>query len=102
MCIRDRVCNGMFADRVEVLGVLDFPGDVFDVLARVTLFRPARLPGLQTACTRLHRPGELVDLCAGVVVVELARDLLALRLEQRGDRVAERRLPAVPDVQGTG
>ena len=54
------------------------------------------------ARARLHRERELLDLRAGVVVVELARDLVALRLEQRRDRVAERRLAAVADVQRAG
>ena len=51
------------------------------------------------ACTEQR---QLVDLRAGVVVVELARHRVALRLEQRRDRVAERRLAAVADVQRPG
>src|SRR6478752_5798028 len=43
-----------------------------------------------------------MDLLTGVVVVELARYVATLPFEQRGDRVAERRLPPVADVQRTG
>ena len=45
---------------------------------------------------------EILDLHAGVVVVELARHLPAGPLEQRADRVAERGLAAVADVQRAG
>ena len=50
----------------------------------------------------LNARREIVDLHAGVVVIELARHLPAGRLEQRRDRVSERRLPAVTDVQRPG
>jgi hypothetical protein len=43
-----------------------------------------------------------VDLLAGIVVIELARYRAALPLEQRGDRIAERRLAAMADVQRAG
>ena len=46
-----------------------------------------------------HACREILDLHAGVVVVELARDIPAGPLEQRRDSVAERGLPAVTDVQ---
>jgi len=37
-----------------------------------------------------------VNLLTRIVVVELARDVRALPLQQRRDRIAERRLPAMP------
>jgi len=49
-----------------------------------------------------HRQREIVDLRTGVVIVELARHIGALPLDQARDRVAERRLAAVADVQGAG
>src|SRR5882672_2376180 len=52
--------------------------------------------------TRPHRQREILDLRSGVVVIELARDGATLRLEQARYRVAERRLPAMADVQRTG
>ena len=64
--------------------------------------RPAGVARLQPARARLHREREVVDLRAGVVVVELARHLVAARFEDRGERVADRRLPAVADVQRPG
>ena len=51
---------------------------------------------------RLHAQREIDDLRAGVVVVELSRDAPAGRAEQRADRVAERGLSAVADVQRSG
>ena len=38
----------------------------------------------------------------GIVVIELARDFVALRFQQCGKRVTERRLPAMADVQRSG
>ena len=70
-----------------------------DVLAVVGRFGPARLTGLDAARTRLHRQRQILNLHAGVVVVELAADLVALRLQQRRERIAERRLSPVTDMQ---
>jgi hypothetical protein len=44
----------------------------------------------------------VVDLHAGIVPVELARHLPALRGEQVGERIAERGLPRVAQVQRAG
>ena len=49
-----------------------------------------------------HRDGEVLDLLPGVVVVELARHVGALPFDEARERVAQRRLPAVPDVQRSG
>src|SRR6185369_14762314 len=73
--------------------------DLLDVLPGVPLLGPARRAGTEAASARLHRQGQLLDLRAAVVVVELAGDGIPLRLEQRRDRVAERRLTPVSDVQ---
>src|SRR5438067_2534020 len=94
-------------DRGEVLAVVGarpepFRGDLADVLAVVAVGRELGRETEALAHARLHREREVVDLVAGVVVVELARDLKAARFEQRRDRVAERGLPPVPDVQGAG
>ena len=43
--------------------------------------------------------GHAVDLDAGVVDVELARDRVAGPLEQRGDRIAQRGAATVADVE---
>ena len=51
---------------------------------------------------RLRALGEIGDLRAGVVVVELAIDVPAGDLEQRTDGVAEGGLTAVTDVQRAG
>ena len=53
----------------------------------------------QLGDARLHALGEVRDLRAGVVVVELAGDLPAGPFERGGDRVADRGLAAVAHVQ---
>ena len=68
----------------------------------VAVLGPAGLAGLGAARAGLHRQRQILDLRAGVVVVELAADLAALRLQERCERVAERRLPPMPDVQRPG
>ena len=74
-------------------------GDVVAVIGRLGPFGVARL---EAARARLHRGGQGGDLDAGVVVVELARHFDALRLEQRRQRIAQRGLAAVADMQRTG
>lgn len=76
--------------------------DVGDVLAVVRGFRPLGVARLEAAGARLRRDGEVADLHARVVVVELAMHRVALRREQVRERVAERRLATVADVQRTG
>ena len=78
------------------------PRDLADVLAVVAVLGHlgALARGLPDA--RLHREREVHDLVAGVVVVELARDRVALPFEERGDHVAQRRLAAVAHVQRPG
>jgi len=62
--------------------------------------RDALAHELLRACS--HRDREVLDLLAGVVVVELARDRVALRLEQRRNRIAEGRLPSMAEVKRPG
>src|SRR5260221_12291883 len=50
----------------------------------------------------LHAASEVHDLGARVVVVELARHLPPRPREQRRDRIAERCLAAMADMQGAG
>ena len=73
--------------------------DLADVLAVIAVLGKRGRVAQQLLRARAHRDREILDLLAGVVVVELARHRVALRLEQRRDRVAQRRLPAVADVQ---
>ncbi len=60
-----------------------------------------RLPP-QLLEARLYRFAQQLDLSAGVVDVELADDIVAGPLEQRGDRVAECGSPPVGHVERTG
>ncbi len=76
--------------------------DLLDVFAAVAVLGPAGLARLHAARARLHREREVVDLRAGVVVVELARDRVALRFEERGERIAERGLATMAHVQRAG
>ena len=59
-------------------------------------------PGLRPRARSCVEVGEVADLHARVVVVELAMHVVALRFEQVRERVAERGLTAVADVQRTG
>ena len=99
--------DGEAADGLDVGQIVAVPlevvaRDLADVVAAVAVL--GELAGLaqQLLRARAHRDREVLDLLAGVVVVELARDVCALPFEQPGDRIAERRLAAVPDVQRTG
>ncbi len=98
--------HGEPAYRVQVFDAVfcqnKIASDFFDIFAVVAFFGPAGCAWLQPPRTRLHGQRELVDLGAGVVVVKLARDRMALPLQQGRDRIAERRLAAMADVQGSG
>ena len=110
--------HGKTADGVEIVRVLAaFDGAAFrldgradqvgmghvgDVFAIVGGFRPAGIAGLEAARARLHRAGEVVDLHAGVVVIELAFDGPAVGVQQARQRVADRRGAAVADMQRAG
>ena len=77
-------------------------GNVLDVVAVVGGFGPVGIAGLDALRAQLHGSGEGVDLHARVVVIELARDLPALRGQQVADGVAQRGLPPVAHVQRAG
>src|SRR5690606_33275164 len=76
--------------------------DVLDVFAPVAVGGEGRGVGLDAARPRLDADRQVVDLVAGVVVVELARDLGALGGEQAADGVAEGGLAGMPHVQRAG
>src|SRR5690606_23911363 len=107
--------DGEAADAVDIVGVAG-PGDhvafdldalaveegardVGDVVAAVAVLRPAVVAGTDAARPRLDRLRQVLDLDAGVVVVELAPDVPAVGLEHAGDAVADHRRAAVADVQ---
>ena len=58
--------------------------------------------GLVTLDARVGGPGQCADLHAGVVVIELAGDRLALGLEQVAQGITQRALTAVTHVQRAG
>src|SRR5690606_20134221 len=76
--------------------------DFADVFAVIAVLREFRRFAEQFLRTGAHRDGEVLDLLTRVVVIELARDLVALRLQQRGNGVAERGLTAVAHMQRAG
>ena len=76
--------------------------ELADVFAAIAVLRELARFAEDLLGARADRHGEILDLRAGVVVVELARDLAALPLQQVGERVAERRLAAVAHVQRPG
>ena len=63
-------------------------GDLADVFAVVATLGQCQLAGGALAEPRLHAQGKVVNLDAGVVIVELATDLPARPLQQRRDGVA--------------
>src|SRR5690606_17190989 len=76
--------------------------DLADVVAVVGLGRPGVVARLQAHGARLGGARQVVDLYAGVVVVELAHDGPAVGREHARDAVADRRGAAVADVQRAG
>ncbi len=78
------------------------PGDLPHVLPVVAALGDLRGLACQLEEPRVHRLAELIDLAPHVVDVELAVHAVAGPLEERGDRVAERGAPAVPDVERAG
>ena len=76
--------------------------DVADIITVVSRFRPAGGARLQTPGACLHRARERGDLHAGVVVIELARDVVTLAMQQGRQGIAERTLASVADVQRAG
>src|SRR5690606_7357447 len=73
-----------------------------DVVAVVGVRWPAVVTGLEALGARLRGNGEVVDLHAGVVVVELASHVPAVGVERACDAVADHPGAAVADVQRTG
>ena len=86
--------DGLFGD--EVLR------NVVDVVAVVGRFGPECVARLDAFGTRLRAVGQRLDLHAGVVVIKLAPHLRALRGVEVTNRIAQRRLPAVADMQRAG
>ena len=79
-------------------------GDVNDVVAVVAVFREI-FGGLfagQFFGAGLHGNREIVNLNAGVVVVELAHHAVALRGHDAGEHVAQSPLTSVPQMQRAG
>ena len=93
-----QVGDGERADRIDVVDVavgrggqaiagrhrlagLEVVGDIGDVVAVVGRFRPFGVARLEAARARLHGIGQCLNLHARVVIVELARHLVALRVE---------------------
>ena len=74
-------------------------GNVGNVVAVVSQFRPLRVARLEALGAQLGAGGQRADLHASVVVIELAVHLPALGLEQVANGVAQRRLAAVANVQ---
>jgi hypothetical protein len=77
-------------------------GNVLDVLAVVRGFGPPRIPRLEASGAQLRAVGQRGNLHPGVVVIELAPDVPALRGEQVADGVAQSGLAAMAHVQRAG
>jgi len=68
----------------------------------IRVLGPSGIAWLDALRARLDRQREILDLHAGVVIVKLTRDRVALRFQQRRYCISERRLAAMADVQRTG
>ena len=77
-------------------------GNFGDVLAVISALGNGERPARALDDARLDAGAKLLDLGARVVVVELARHRPPGAAEQRGDRITERRLASMTDVQRTG
>ena len=74
--------------------------DVLDVFAAIAVRRKGECPAVFLQVAQPDRERENVDLAAGIVDIVFAADVVAAGRHQRRQRRAERRLPAVADVQG--
>ncbi len=81
---------------------LEIARDIGDVIALVTVGGPVGGIGRQAAGAGLHADGQVLDLVAGVVVIELARDVPADGVVQAADGVPKRSLAGVAHVQRAG
>ena len=77
-------------------------GDILNIVSAVAVRRPAGVIRAQALTAGLHRQGQVTDLLARVVVIELAADIPAGGLQQATDTIADRRPPAVAHVQRAG
>ncbi len=76
--------------------------DIGDVVAAITVFRPVCVFRRNALAACLHRAREVVDLVAGIVVIEFASDIPAIGVEHARQAVADRRAATVADVQWPG
>src|SRR5690554_5734139 len=113
-----QVGHGKFADGVlvirvglggyfAVVGNHGFAGHigvshVNNVVAPVAVFRPAFVFWSQALNAGLNRQGQVVDLGAGVVVVELTGNVVTVGFQQAAQAVANRGATAVAHVQWAG
>ena len=83
--------------------MLEYVGlrDVLDVLAVVSPLGNIQGFARGLADPGLHAQCEVADLNAGVVVIELTTDRVPGPLQQRRERIAQRRLAAVAHMQWT-
>jgi hypothetical protein len=89
-------CRKIVADLVEVA-----LRELANVLAVVTVFGKCDVLAEDLLRAGAHRQRKVLDLRARIVVIELARHVGALPLDQSRDGVAERGLATMTDVQRT-
>ena len=93
---------GRLAIHLNRLAGHEGPGDLGDVVAAVAIGREGRIIRRNAAPTCLHGQCQIVDLRAGVVVIELAVNLPALRGQKVAQHVTQCRLAAMAHVQRAG
>jgi len=77
-------------------------GDIDDIVAFVAIGGEIGGIGGDASRPRLHTDGQIIDLIASVVVIELAGDVIALGIEQPAERIAQGCLAGVADMQRPG
>ena len=92
---------GLVQEFIAVL-LLNFGGDLLDVIARITAFGEIDFFPERLAIARQDGEAEIIHLVAGVVDVIFALDIKAGGLVQARQHIADHRDPAVTDVQRPG
>ena len=77
-------------------------GHIGDIVAAVAVLRPLGIVRPQATAARLYRQRQITDLCAGIVIVELARHRPAGSGQQATDTVAHGSATAMADMQWPG
>ena len=103
--VREEREDRLLASGVEITVALlleDFPGELDDVIAPVTLLREIHLDALELKIAVIDRPPQVVHLLPHVVDVILPCHGIPRRPEDVGHHVPDHGAPGMPYMQGPG